>query len=326
MRESILIIRHITWRKVANAIIRSLSKAISKLTGRYANWGMPWAYSIEPCNICNLRCRECASGLGMLRRRRGMIDTGDYRHAVDQIAPYAIHLFLYFQGEPTLHPSFAAMARYASDKGVYTATSTNGHYLTPEACEEIVRSGLGKMIVSIDGHSQQSYEAYRTGGSLQKVLDGIRNLSEAKRRMRSSTPIIEAQTLVTRPNEKHLAEVRALAMEAGADLHCLKTMQIEKEEDMDTINTTLPRYSRYRQDHTLKNPVRFCKRMIESAVIDIDMNVLPCCYDKDSTMRLGNLKTSPLRDIIKSSEACRIVNLIEFQKDKRPDICRNCGG
>ncbi|MCQ2252498.1 MAG: radical SAM protein [Bacteroidales bacterium] len=326
MEEALLIIRKITWRKTLNAIKRGISIALSRMLGRYVNMGMPWSYSIEPCNICNLKCRECASGTGALKRRRGSISLQDFYLAVNSIEDYAINLFLYFQGEPTLHPHFAEMVRYAGSRHIHTATSTNGHYLTPEMCQGIVESGLGKIIVSLDGYNQESYQAYRAGGCYTSVLQGIRNLASAKRELKSRYPVIEVQTLVTRYNENHLDEIRRTAMECGANLHYLKTMQIEHLEDIRQINTTIDKYSRYTSDGRLKHRVGFCTRIINSAVITIDMDVLPCCYDKDSQLILGNLRSSSLKQIIKSKEAENIINRIENQPDKRPDICRNCGG
>ncbi|MCR5455904.1 MAG: radical SAM protein [Bacteroidales bacterium] len=326
MKEFWLITRYFTARKIFNMITRSIGRLLSRILRRYINIGMPWSYSIEPCDICNLHCKECVSGLGIIRRRRGRIAMDDYRHAVDQIAPYATNLFLYFQGEPTMHPDFAEMAKYAHEKGIFTATSTNAHYLDADTCAKIAASGLDKMIVSLDGYNQETYVAYRVGGNFDTVLQGIRNLAEAKRSLGTKTPIIEVQTLVTKINEDNLPAIRQQAMDAGADLHYYKTMQIEKEEDFDIFKTTIDRYSRYDAQNRLKNPVGFCKRIIDSAVISIDMDVLPCCYDKDATMKLGNLREQSLREILRSDTAHKIISHIEYNRSHRPDICKNCGG
>ena len=326
MKEFWLITRYLTIRKTFNIIVRAIGRLISRITRRYTNIGMPWSYSIEPCDICNLKCKECVSGLGVIRRRRGRIKMDDYRRAVDEIAPYAMNLFLYFQGEPTLHNDFTEMVRYAHEKGIFTATSTNGHYLDEELSAKIVSSGLDKMIVSLDGYNQETYAAYRAGGDFNKVVAGIRNLAEAKRRLNSKTPIIEVQTLVTKVNENGLDATRKVAMDAGADLHYFKTMQIENAEDFEVFKTTIDRYSRYDAQNHLKHPVGFCRRIIDSAVITIDMDVLPCCYDKDAQLKLGNLRDNTLREIVKSDAARKIISAIEYKRDQRPEICRNCGG
>lgn len=250
----------------------------------------------------------------------------DYRRAVDQIAPYATNLFLYFQGEPTMHPNFAEMANYAHKKGIFTATSTNAHYLDAETSAKIAASGLDKMIVSLDGYDQETYAAYRAGGDYAKVIEGIQNIADAKRRLGTKTPIIEVQTLVTKINEQGLDTIRQHAMDAGADLHYFKTMQIENAEDFEIFKTTIDKYSRYDAQNRLIHPVGFCKRIIDSAVISIDMDVLPCCYDKDATMKLGNLRDQSLHEILHSDTANQIISAIEYKRSERPEICKNCGG
>lgn len=73
------------------------------------------------------------------------------------------------------------MVKYASDKGIYTSTSTNAHYLNKEQAQKTVESKLDRLIISIDGTTQDTYEQYRIGGQLQKVIDGAKNIIEAKK-------------------------------------------------------------------------------------------------------------------------------------------------
>jgi MoaA/NifB/PqqE/SkfB family radical SAM enzyme len=53
-----------------------------------------------------------------------------------------LYLIFYFQGEPFLNPDFLEMVKYAHDKGIYTATSTNAHYLTDEKANALLKAGL----------------------------------------------------------------------------------------------------------------------------------------------------------------------------------------
>lgn len=53
------------------------------------------------------------------------------------------------------------MVQFAASKKVYTATSTNAHFLTKELAEKTVKSGLHRLIISIDGTTQEVYEQYR---------------------------------------------------------------------------------------------------------------------------------------------------------------------
>ena len=98
-----------------------------------------------------------------------MLDVDLFRDVIDQLAPSLNYLTFYFQGEPFLHPQFLEMVKYASDKGIYTATSTNAHFLKDDHAKAAVLSSLDRLIISIDGTTQDTYESYRVGGSLDKV-------------------------------------------------------------------------------------------------------------------------------------------------------------
>ncbi|MCR6720110.1 MAG: hypothetical protein NVV59_07350 [Chitinophagaceae bacterium] len=66
-------------------------------------------------------------------------------------------------------------------KKIYTATSTNAHYLTDENARRTIESGLDRLIISIDGTTQEVYEQYRVGGQLNKVIEGARNIVKWKK-------------------------------------------------------------------------------------------------------------------------------------------------
>jgi MoaA/NifB/PqqE/SkfB family radical SAM enzyme len=130
-----------------------------------------------------------------------MLEPSFFRRTIDEIHRDLIYLIFYFQGEPYLNPAFLDMVSYASAKGIYTATSTNAHYLTAENARRTVESGLDRLIISIDGTTQEVYQQYRVGGKLEKVIAGAREIVKWKREMKSKTPFIIFQFLVVRPNE-----------------------------------------------------------------------------------------------------------------------------
>jgi len=117
-----------------------------------------------------------------------MLDNGFFRETVEQLKNDLLYLIFYFQGEPYLNPDFLDMVKYASDRGIYTATSTNAHYLKDENAKRTVESGLDRMIISIDGTTQETYENYRIGGNLEKVIEGAKNVVKWKKELNSKTP------------------------------------------------------------------------------------------------------------------------------------------
>ena len=53
-----------------------------------------------------------------------------------------------------------------------------------------VESGLDRLIISIDGTTQEVYQQYRVGGNLEKVLQGASNIVKWKKELKSKTPFV----------------------------------------------------------------------------------------------------------------------------------------
>src|SRR4051794_9604801 len=173
--DTINLLSKLTAQRAWNAIKVVCSYYVSKWTRKPVQWGYPISISIEPTTSCNLRCPECPSGLRSFTRPTGMMKKELFESVVTQLAPSLSYLIFYFQGEPYLHPHLLEMIKLASVKKIYTATSTNAHYLSDEAAKETVESGLDRLIISLDGTTQESYQSYRIGGKLDKVIEGTKN-------------------------------------------------------------------------------------------------------------------------------------------------------
>ena len=167
--------------KIFNAASVLSSFYFSKWLKKPIQYGVPFNVSIEPTTTCNLGCPECPSGLKNFTRPTGEVDYNFYKKTVDEIGDKLIYLYFYFQGEPYMHPKFLELVKYASQKKIYTVTSTNAHFLSERKARETIDSGLDRILISIDGTTQETYEQYRIAGSLEKVMEGTKNLVRTKR-------------------------------------------------------------------------------------------------------------------------------------------------
>ena len=201
----------ITSKRLANILAIWSSYVRSKITKQPIVNGLPVSISIEPTTACNLKCPECPSGLRSFSRPTGKLEPTLFKKIIDEIHEKLFYLIFYFQGEPYLHPEFLEMVSYASGKGIYTATSTNAHFLDDENARRTVESGLDRMIISIDGTTQETYEAYRKTGNLDQVLEGTKRILKWRNMLKSKTPAILWQFLVVGPNEHQIPEIKRLA-------------------------------------------------------------------------------------------------------------------
>lgn len=290
--------------------------------------GLPFSIAFEPTTSCNLRCPECPSGLRSFTRPTGMLEVGFFKEKINQMKDHLIYLTFYFQGEPFLHPGFIEMVNHASNQKIYTATSTNAHYLDSENARKTVESGLDRLIISIDGTSQETYESYRIGGHLDKVIDGTRNIIGWKKKLKSTTPHVVFQFLVVKQNEHQLKEVQQLADELGVDAVHFKSAQVYDYQNGNPLIPENEKYSRYRRvsdgQFELKNPLlNQCWKMWHSAVVTWDGKVVPCCFDKDASHVMGDLSRHSFRDIWYSEKYDRFRQSI-LKSRSSIDICKNC--
>jgi radical SAM protein with 4Fe4S-binding SPASM domain len=319
---------HLTVRKTVNILKLWVSYHITKWLKRPVPWGLPMTISIEPTTACNLRCPECPSGLRSFTRKTGHLKTDFFRKVMDELSEYLTYLIFYFQGEPYINPDFLKMVEYASSKGIYTITSTNGHFLNMDNARKTVASGLSRIIISVDGTTQDVYAQYRKSGQLDTVLQGARNLVRARKEAGSRTPHIIFQFLVVRPNEHQIPEVYRLASDIGIDEVKLKTAQVYNYTHGNDLIPQNDRYSRYvqKEDGTwkVKNKLlNHCWKMWHACVVTWDGMVVPCCFDKDATHRLGDLKQASFKSVWLSPEYTQFRKQL-LRGRNTIDICTNC--
>jgi radical SAM protein with 4Fe4S-binding SPASM domain len=256
-------------------------------------------------------------------RNKGFMDIGLYKKVMQELEPYLCNINLYFQGEPMLHPLFFSFL--TNSLNTNTVVSTNGHFLSEESSERLIRSGLNKLIISLDGLDQKSYSEYRVNGDLNKVIDGVRYISAAKKKHGSSLNI-ELQFLVNKFNEHQVPAVRTFAKSVNVKLR-LKSMQIIDKADIGTWLPSGRRFRRYRfteGGYELKSslPDR-CARLWFNPVITWDGKVVPCCFDKDAEYIMGDLAQDSFREIWNGPKY-RIFRKSILTGRNMIEMCRNC--
>ena len=328
LSDSLNFLSKLTPRRILNVSKILASYYYTRWSKKPVQWGMPMTVSIEPTTACNLKCPECPSGLRAFSRPTGNLKVDFFRKTMDELAQNLLYLIFYFQGEPYINPKFLDMVKYAHDKGIYTITSTNGHFLNKANARKTIESGLDRMIISVDGTTQETYENYRIGGKLDVVLQGARNMVAMKKEMNSKTPHLIFQFLVVKPNEHQIKDIYDLAEEIGIDEVKLKTAQVYDYKKGNELIPSIDKYSRYADQgdgsYKIKNNLsNECWKLWHACVITWDGVVVPCCFDKDATHKLGNLKETSFAELWQG-EAYQKFRAQLLQGRDKIDICENC--
>jgi MoaA/NifB/PqqE/SkfB family radical SAM enzyme len=326
LKENWYFIRKVTTcKRIVNTLKAFSGYGLSLVTRKVFVWGYPPIVFIEPTNICNLKCPMCPSGNGTLKRAKGYMDFALFKKVIDEIKDYSVMLVLWNQGEPFLHPEFLKMAEYANARKLYTLVSTNANQM-PDA-EEIIKSGIDSIIVSLDGATQETYNQYRVNGNLQKVLDNVKKMTIAKKKLNMKIPLIRWQFLVMKHNEHEIELIQNMAKALQVDNIALKSLQIYTKDDIAFLPSN-PKYRRYKisGEHfelqfALKNR---CYRIWTKPVVNWNGEMAICCFDKDIQYPVGNVKDNTLLSIWRGNAFNKMRAQI-LKKRKQIPICTNCG-
>jgi MoaA/NifB/PqqE/SkfB family radical SAM enzyme len=199
----------------------------------YANWiranyelrvgasvikARPLKLTLDPTNVCQLRCPLCPTGLEIQDRAKGHARLDMFEHLMDHLGPYLFFIDFFNWGEPLLNTHLEDFIRLASARKIVCNVSTNLSLpLTDRRIDRLVSSGLHELIVSLDGASADSYATYRRGGKFDLVCGNIRRIVEAKRRRGQTFPLITWQFLVFRFNQQEIDKAWELAADMGVD-------------------------------------------------------------------------------------------------------------
>lgn len=319
--------KHSTPKKLANFILAKAQRHLGVARVR----SYPYHYVIEPINVCILHCPLCPSGTGTLKRPRGRMSLRGFKEIVDQIAEYAYFVDLYNWGEPFLHPQIFDMIEYASSRNISTKISSSLNYFDERMAQQTVESGLEELVISVDGADQQTYETYRVGGNLDKVLGGWKALVEAKKSSRSPLPLITVRVLLNRHNESQIADIRELARKTGADNVVVAPILVDTDKPGD-VEKWLPsdqRRSYYDyasgEDRTLRKGAA-CPYLWQTCVISWDGGVSPCCWYDDPANDFGNVFVHPLQQIWNNAFYVSARRLFTGHPPERETICSRCRG
>ena len=319
------ILRSISIARLWNLLKVCFSYSIGLINKQGKIWGRPISISIEPTNICNLHCPECPTGKGQSTVAKGKITEETVQKLVPQIQTNTWFANVYFQGEPLVNAITTNIVSTLSEAKILSSLSTNAHFLTSKIAKQLVTAKLTKLIISLDGYNQTSYEKYRQGGNFDKVLEGLKNIQQAKANAHSLYPLVEVQCLLFSHTEGHKTEIKHIAEQYNADLVTFKTAQFYDTQNIDMLPSHKnSRYNYQDENLTIKKKIRnHCWKMWCSCVVAWNGNVLPCCFDKNHTFSFGNIENTSFTNIWKSQQYIRF-RKATLTNRKQIIMCQNC--
>jgi radical SAM protein with 4Fe4S-binding SPASM domain len=298
-------------------------------TKDYTAWGFPFMLQVEPTSLCNLSCTLCPTGRHELNRPYRHMRLNEFKSLIDDMERYLLFLVLWDWGEPLMNPELPSMICYASERGIQTVTSTNAHFLNNEAyTEELLKSGLTTLIVAVDSILADKYEVYRKNGDIGRVLGGLNKAVSVKKRIGSKT-LINVRMVIMRQNEHEIEEIENMARVSGADVFTVKSLNpscgmVAQDEELLPTNLRYRRYEYIPNTYERMRTGAICRRIWTMSNIFSNGDVVPCCYDYDSEMKVGNIFETPFTQIWNNS-AYRQLRKKIYHEMQTISKCNHCG-
>ena len=302
---------------------------------------LPQKYIIDPCNICNLKCIYCPTGLKWKNFSRGIMTIDSYNIILNKIKKYAKEIYLYNWGEPFLNKDIIKIISITNAENITTTIHSN---LSATVFDDnyaigLVKSGLTTLSASIDGASQKTYEKYRVGGKIDRAFNNLKKVVYAKRKLNSQTPNIVWQFLINKNNEHEVSTAIQMASEFGVninfqpmDLSGNKEMESAYHNDYKRLHKLQRRVALHRIKHMplklfitksikyLQNKIYlmnnknndkiilddslpdWCSNPFDTMIINWNGDVLPCCNVFHDKMSIGNILKEDINFIWNNNE------------------------
>ncbi|MBU0744180.1 MAG: radical SAM protein [Gammaproteobacteria bacterium] len=306
MIKRFIFAKNITLKKFVNFCLIIFQHTITKNSFVI---GYPIELVVDPIDACNLHCPLCPTGQGRKERSRGKMSFNNFKRIVDEIGKYLYRIDLHNWGEPLLNDDIFDMIRYAHDRGIEVRVSTNLNFLDANKVENLVRSGLDELIVSLDGVSQETYEKYRVGGDFNKVIKGIKAIIEKKKELNKFTPFITWQFLVMAHNESEIPKAYKMAKILGVDKFELlpihsdmgRELFLDRETRVEIARKWLPHDEKYNMYNIKRKKVypkpKTCSFLWVQSVINWNGSISPCCSVYPEKYDFGNMFDSNFKNI-----------------------------
>lgn len=274
---------------------------------------------LELSSACNLSCPLCPVGNKLVPPH--LMNLQEYVTILD-LLPHSIRTIVYSnRGEPTINPYFAKMMKYAHDRGFETIVSTNG-MLLHKYIDDLVECGPDKLIIAVEGTTQDVHEKYRIGSDLEKIKDNIWQLSEARKKSKLKFPTeIAIQTLVNRYNEEQITDLIKMAENLGVDKIMFKSLATNLGSRDLGKRSFKESFIPKNEDYRRKRDLAICKQLNELVIL-YNGDISICVSDFEGKYIVGNIiKQNGLEQVIHGEKYYRIKKKI-FTRDL--PICRGC--
>ncbi len=294
---------------------------------------------IEPTNLCNYTCVMCPRETH--DRTKGYMPMAFYKSVVDEVIQMgAKQITLVNFGEPFIDPTLEDKIHYASERGLRTYIITNASLFhlpsrsefaknsgqKMSKIEAAVKAGLTELRLSFYGANKEDYEKIMVGGKFEQTEKNIRLLVDMRNKYGDDivSPTIK--------EEMKSPEISMYFLEFNKDKNSqsdeMKEFLEYTKEFADYIEVWRPHNfgdGRSYRDRNKQQERKSCGRP-NSGPIQINWKgiVVPCCYDYNEEIPLGNVAMQTVEEVLKGPAYEKLRESHETGKFEMVPYCDQC--
>lgn len=278
---------------------------------------IPFYIFFELTKRCNLNCIHCY----IVREKRQELSAGKIKEILDQLKEANSLIINFSGGEVFTRKDFFEIAQYARKQKFAIKIFTNATLINSHVAEKIRELKSLRVEVTIYSTNPKIHD-YITGvsGSLQRSLNGLKELSKRKIPLRIKCPLLKQ-------NVKDYKNIIKLSNNLNAKYQFDPVIFPKSNGKNEPLKFRIgtKELRRILSDPLLKdkdtryfNPDIVCSAGHNSCTITSYGDVLPCIL---LPINLGNLKIKRFEEIWESSKKLQALRDIEWQNLK---VCSSC--
>ncbi len=268
---------------------------------------------IENTNLCGYKCYFCPRE--ELTRTKGVMPVEDLVTIISQIGDYRGSVDLHGFGEPLLDtdlPQKVGLIKSSWPHSKARIISTLGLSLSDESFKQIVNSGLDTLEVSFYGIDRESYKKSHGVDKFELVRSNLTLISNLIKESNSSLEIVIRDLPIIDSDSVKRKEIDSW----------LSGLGVNKVSKHNMHNYGGGReYNQPPKEGVCSVVWGYRKRVLQ---ITWDLNIIPCCFDSNSTVIFGNLRESSLAKIFQGERYIEFINSHKDNNLTSYPVCEKC--
>lgn len=247
------------------------------------------------------------------------MSTDEFQTVIDKIKPFTKYIYLHVLGEPLLHPQLEKILTIAETAGLNINITTNGGLLERKK-EMLLRHSIRQINISLHD-AEENIVPEKWGDYMQSVLDFATK----------AAPQAYVCLRLWNTTNKSSADFNQFCIDKIASRFNLTKELLSERTNGNGLRLSehiflqhAPRFEWPDDKKVGTQTQRYCYALRDHIAILADGQVIPCCLDADASMKLGNIFSEDLAEILQTDRAMQIKKGFEQRKVVEP-ICATCG-